>query len=392
MIKVNAELCTGCGLCVEACTFGQIELVEGVPLFGPSCNVCGMCAEECPADAIEIEQGKKDWKEIESTSDVWVWLETRDDGLSYASIELLAIARSLAEQSGGKVKAVIFAHPDHPGHRLAIGFGADEVWAVDCQGLTFYETGVYTSALCSLVKKEKPGIMLFSATCNGRDLAPRLAARLRCGLTADCTHLEFDRENGLLLQTRPAFGGNIMATIVTPYTRPQMATVRPGIAKPLPFDGLREGIVHRWTLETAGELPIRVIEQVKRRSCGLEEADVVVAAGRGVGGPRGLELVSKLAEALGGELAASRGPVEEGWIEPSRQVGQTGKTVRPKIYIACGISGALQHVVGMQDSETIIAINKDPKAPIFQVADYGVVGDVFQVIPRLLAVLKNGEQ
>jgi electron transfer flavoprotein alpha subunit len=257
-----------------------------------------------------------------------------------------------------------------------------------------YTTDAYTKVICDLANSLKPEVILYGATYIGRDLAPRIAARMKTGLTADCTALDID-ENGLLLQIRPAFGGNLIATIICPERRPQMATIRPGVMKKALMDEGRRGeVIEIKPVIEEKDIRTEIISIIKeaRQKVNLEEADIIVSGGRGVGGPEGFKLIEELAEVLGGVVGASRAAVEAGWIPSDHQVGQTGKTVRPKLYIACGISGAIQHIAGMGGAKTIVAINKNPDAPIFKIADYGIVGDLFKVIPALIEEIKEAKK
>ena len=274
--------------------------------------------------------------------------------------------------------------------------GADEVLVVDNKELEHYTTDGYTKVICDLVNKRKPGILFIGATFIGRDLGPRVAARLETGLTADCTSLDVDITNGNLLATRPAFGGNLMATIVCPDHRPQMATVRPGVFEKLEEEEKEGGVEEIQVNLSSEDIRTKVLEIVKENKeiVDISEANFIVAGGRGMGSQENFKLLYELAEALGGVVAASRAAVDKGWLDKAYQVGQTGKTVRPNIYIACGISGAIQHVAGMQDSDLIIAVNKDESAPIMKIADYGIVGDIVKVIPQMIAevnAIKEGK-
>jgi electron transfer flavoprotein alpha subunit len=272
-----------------------------------------------------------------------------------------------------------------------IEYGAETVYLVEHKGLKDFRTDSYTKAIEDLVKKYKPNILLMGATHVGRDLAPRVSRRVEVGLTADCTELSIDPTEGILLQTRPAFGGNVMATIANRYSRPQMATVRPGVMEAARKPGAKGKVIKQEASLTEDEIGTRVLELVKekKKRANLSEAKVIVAGGRGVGDAGGFKILEELASALGGELAGTRVAVEEGWIPPDRQVGQTGQSVRPEVYIACGISGAIQHRAGMMNARYIIAVNKDPRAPIFQVADWGIVGDLHEVVPEMIQQFKK---
>ena len=321
---------------------------------------------------------------------VWVFAEQRDGELQKVSLELLGEGRKIADKLGVKLTALLIGDnikglADNLGRH-----GADEVLVVENELLKHYTTDGYTKVICDLANERKPGIRFIGATVIGRDLGPRVAARLSTGLTADCTVLDVEVENGDLLATRPAFGGNLMATIACPDHRPQMATVRPGVFSKL-ADTDREFKVEVVDIALeAKDIRTNIIEVVKeaKEIVDISEANFIVSGGRGVGSKENFKMLEELAEALGGTVAGSRAAVENGWLERDYQVGQTGKTVRPNIYIACGISGAIQHVAGMQDSDLIIAINKDETAPIMATADYAIVGDLFKVIPEMTAQVK----
>ncbi|HHW57468.1 MAG TPA: electron transfer flavoprotein subunit alpha/FixB family protein, partial [Clostridia bacterium] len=318
--------------------------------------------------------------------DIWIFAEQREQKLMNVSLEILGEARRLADKKGVKACAVLVGYDVKNLADELIKYGADAVYVIDDPLLKNYTTDAYTKVICELACELKPEVILYGATYIGRDLAPRIAARLRTGLTADCTALDID-ENGLLLQIRPAFGGNLIATIICPERRPQMATVRPGVMKRAPKDEKRKGeIIEIQANIKESDIRTQIIDVIKeaKSKVNIEEADIIVSGGRGVGGAEGFKLIQQLADALGGVVGASRAAVDAGWISSDHQVGQTGKTVRPKLYIACGISGAIQHIAGMGNAKTIVAINKNPDAPIFKVADYGIVGDLFKVIPALI--------
>lgn len=327
---------------------------------------------------------------------VWVFAEQREGHLEKVSLELLGEGRKIADKLGVKLTALLLGSGIKDLGKGLRNYGADEVLVVDNKELGHYTTDGYTKVICDLVNKRKPGILFIGATFIGRDLGPRVAARLETGLTADCTSLDVDITNGNLLATRPAFGGNLMATIVCPDHRPQMATVRPGVFEKLEEEE-KEGGVEEISVNLSSEdIRTKVLEIVKENKeiVDISEANFIVAGGRGMGSQENFKLLYELAEALGGVVAASRAAVDKGWLDKAYQVGQTGKTVRPNIYIACGISGAIQHVAGMQDSDLIIAVNKDESAPIMKIADYGIVGDIVKVIPQMIAevnAIKEGK-
>jgi electron transfer flavoprotein alpha subunit len=324
-------------------------------------------------------------KDLAAYSGVWVWVEQFRGQSGGISLEMLGQGRKLADQRGVPLTACVLGH--EVGHLAeeAISFGADRVFRVDDPTLAVYRTAPYARALIDLVREYRPEVFILGASSRGRDLAGSVASILYTGLTADCTGLEIDPETGLLLQTRPAFGGNIMATIVCPYHRPQMATMRQHVAEMPVADPSRRGQVV--AVETALEetdIATRVVDSIlEKDTVSLADARIIVSGGGGVGGSAGFETIRQLADVLGGAVGASRSAVDKGWIPYAHQVGQTGRTVRPDLYIACGISGQIQHLAGMKTSRVIVAINKDSKAPIFNIADYGIVGDLFQVVPAL---------
>ena len=322
---------------------------------------------------------------------VWVFAEQRNGELQKVSLEILGEGRRLADELGVKLTAVLLGNNVACLADILGEHGADEILVAEHEELENYTTDGYTKVICELANERKPGILFIGATFIGRDLGPRVAARLSTGLTADCTSLEVDVTNGDLLATRPAFGGNLMATIACPNHRPQMATVRPGVFAKIYTDPSNCKIEKVEVKLADSDIRTKVLEIVKAKKdiIDIAEADFIVSGGRGVGSKENFKLLEELAEALEGTVAGSRAAVESGWIEGAYQVGQTGKTVRPQIYIACGISGAIQHVAGMQDSDLIIAVNKDDSAPIMKIADYAIVGDLTKVVPELIAQVRE---
>jgi electron transfer flavoprotein alpha subunit len=393
MLKVNDELCIGCGICEDSCAFAAIEMVDGKVEVGDNCTLCGACVDVCEIEALGIEVSEKGFKaNLEEWSGVWVFCEFRKDSLAPVSLELLGIGRKLADVRRVPLSGVLIGSNTGSSADTMIGHGADVVYKVDAPPLAHFTDDVYGSILESLVQEHKPEIVLAGATAIGRSFIPGVATTLNAGLTADCTHLEIREKDGALLQTRPAFGGNIMATIECPLSRPQMATVRPKVMKPLEFDSSRKGeIIDVQPDPNSLKSRVRVVESVASDgyNVNIQESDILVSGGRGLESEKGFELIKELADSLGAEVAASRAVVDAGWIPYPHQVGQTGKTVAPKLYVACGISGAVQHVAGMQSADTIVAINRDPNATIFDVADYGIVGDVFEVVPKLIAKIEE---
>lgn len=326
---------------------------------------------------------------------VWVFIEVVRGKIKGVSLELLGQGRKMADNLGEKLVAIIPGNEIEDFAKMAIHYGADEAIVVDQKELKDYSTDGYTKAMCTLIKKYNPAVLLIGATNNGRDLGPRVSSRMQTGLTADCTELGVDSETRLVKWTRPAFGGNLMATILCPDYRPQIGTVRPGVFKKPEEDTGRKGeIIHETVEFGPDEIRTRIVEVITEAGgadVNLEEAEIIVSGGRGVGGPEGFEVLKELADEIGAQIGASRAAVDSGWISSLHQVGQTGKSVGPKIYIACGISGAIQHVAGMSSSDVIIAINKDPDAPIFNIADYGIVGDLFEIIPELTKRIRSSK-
>jgi electron transfer flavoprotein alpha subunit len=347
----------------------------------------------CPVGALTLEVADRSAMaaEAEQYRGLWVYAEQRAGQLQDVTLELLGQGRTLADKLGVELSAVLLGHQVRGLGDKLFEYGADKVYLVDHPALENYTAEPYAEAMSALVRKYKPEALLAGATSIGRGFIARVAIQVNAGLTADCTELDVDVEKRLLLQTRPAFGGNIMACIVCPDHRPQMATVRPKVFAPLaPVPG-RTGELIEEALNLKDPV-VRVLETVNamQNEVNVAGAEFIVTGGRGVGAPENFKLLEDLADALGGAaIGASRAAVDAGWISSFHQVGQTGKTVRPKIYIACGVSGQIQHLVGMSSSDTIIAINKDPDAPIFGVADIGIVGDLFQVVPALTKALRR---
>jgi len=358
------------------------------------CNFCGACVPACKFKAILLEKPTEAGArfKLSDYKGVWIFAEQKQGKVQSVSYELLGKARELAAALNTQVSAVLLGHQMEAEATELIWRGADNVYLVDARELLNFQDDPYTNVLISLVNKYKPEILLCGATIIGRSLISRVAVKVYAGLTADCTGLDIDPQKKILLQTRPAFGGNIMATIITPNHGPQMATVRHKVMKEAGIDKHRKGKIIREDFKS-GELVSRtklldIIEEIGSL-INIAEADIIVSGGRGMGGPENFKLLEELAKVLGGAVGSSRAAVDSGWMPYSHQVGQTGKTVCPKIYIACGISGQIQHLVGMQSSKTIIAINKDPDAPIFKVATYGIVGDLFEIVPALTQKFKE---
>lgn len=390
-IWIEVDLCNACKRCIRACPYGAIEMKEDKAHILDRCTCCGACLEVCKEKAILSDIEPRVVPDFSDRKGVWVFAEQREGKLTPVSLELLGKAQELAEQLNEEVAALLLGYEVSEMVDTLIKHGAQKVFLVEHSALRDYRTVAYTEVVEELVKEHKPNILLMGATHVGRDLAPRVSRRVGVGLTADCTELSIDPDEGILLQTRPAFGGNVMATIANRYSRPQMATVRPGVMEPQARPENRGDVISQEVSLSEERIGVKVLEMVReeRRGVNLTDAKVIVAGGRGVGEADGFSVVKELAAALGGEVAGTRVAVEEGWVPADRQVGQTGQSVRPELYVACGISGAIQHRAGMMNSRYIIAINKDPRAPIFQVADWGLVGDLYEVIPEMIGQLKK---
>ena len=425
-INIIKEKCIGCGQCFKSCPKDAFyfEKYDGnklgkVAAIGPSCDFCNQCLTSCKFGAIE-EKKVEVQADLGDYKHVWVFAEQRDGKLMNVALELIGegyrLAKEISEDT--QVCAVLIGDDKDiaPLAEECFAYGAEKVYKIASPVLQHYTTDGYTFALKEAIDQYKPEIVLYGATHIGRDFAPRIAARCNTGLTADCTRLDvkvssyidFANKNTTLdtstldpndpstgiKQTRPAFGGNLMATIICPRTRPQMSTVRPGVMqKREPVAGATGEVVEVKTTVSEKDINIKIKDVVKsaKEMVSLTDADIICSGGRGLGDASGFELIKKFADKVGGVVGSSRAAVDAGWIDHSHQVGQTGTTVKPKIYFACGISGAIQHLAGMQTSDCIVAINKDSDAPIFEVADFGIVGDLYKVIPEIIAEWDNAE-
>lgn len=391
-IAIIIEKCTGCSLCIKACPFGAIKVENKKAIIDlDKCTLCGACVPTCKFNAILLE--KEEGAALGGFKGVWVFGEQKKGKIQSVVYELIGKGRELADKRKNDLSVVVLGNKIEQSELDSlIHRGVDKVYLVEHQNLENYQDDPYAKVLVNLVNKHKPEIVLAGATTIGRSLISKVAITVNAGLTADCTGLDIDKEKGLLLQTRPAFGGNIMATIICPKHRPQMSTVRHKVMKESEPDTSRKGKIIRESFSddvyASRTKLLDIIEEIES-TVNLAEADIIVSGGRGLRAPENFKLVRELAEALGAAVGSSRASVDAGWIPYSHQVGQTGRTVCPKIYIACGISGQIQHLVGMQSSKIIVAINKDPHAPIFKVATYGIVGDLFQVVPLLTKKFKE---
>ncbi len=392
-MKVNREECIGCQSCEAVCPAGAISMVDGRAMVnGEACISCGACVGECPVEAIAPEAAaEKQDVENDSGEDLWVIAELENGEPLGVTYELLGAASGLAAKAGEKCCAVLITAEAGDVPQKLIAAGAEKVYvAVDAR-YADYNTDLFSDAVCQMGKEYKPSALLLGATVDGRDLAPRVAARLHTGLCADCTDLDMT-EDKLVAWTRPALGGNIYATIICDEHRPQMGTVRPKVFKALEPDAGRSGEVIAFVPAAGAESKVELLRKAPldgSNAVKIEDAEVIASGGRGMGSPDKFALLQELAGLFdNGAVAGTRAIVDEGWLSHSQQVGQSGKTVAPRIYFACGISGAAQHLSGMKESDIIVAINKDAGAPIFSVAHYGIVGDVNIILPKLIAKIK----
>lgn len=416
-IKVLKDLCRGCKMCIKACPFQAIDMDGKIAVINEKCTACGACVSVCPFKAIE-KTVDEDVVDLSAYKHIWVFAEQRQGELMGVARELIGEGHRLSREISDdtQVCAVLVGNKIDHLAKECYEYGADKVYLLEDEKLENFTTDGYTKVIVDAINEYKPEIVIYGATHIGRDLAPRVAARLNTGLTADCTKLDVkissyidycnknttldtssldpnDPDTGLK-QTRPAFGGNLMATIICPKTRPQMSTVRPGVMSKRERDPKATGELVKVNVKIAdSDIRTKVIKVVKeaKERVSLTDADIICSGGRGLGGPEGFDLIKKFADKVGGVVGSSRACVDNGWIDHSHQVGQTGTTVKPKIYFACGISGAIQHLAGMQSSDIIVAINKDADAPIFGVADYGIVGDLYKVIPQIIEEWDNAE-
>lgn len=396
MLQIDCEKCTACGICEGSCAFGAITAPDACAEVNDNCTLCGACVENCPEGALSIEVAEKRQQDnLDAFRGIMVFAECRHGLMAPVTYELLGIGRKLANQRQVPLSVVILGQNISKYSDSLIAAGADTVVVVEHQGLTQFREDIFAKILARVIQEQKPEVVLAGATAIGRSVIPYVATLVGAGLTADCTRLEIRAEDGMLLQTRPAFGGNIMATIECPHTRPQMATVRPKVMAPAEPDPTRKGVVLRFEpLEEELRSAAEVLESVQSEEdqANIQEVEALVSGGRGLASEKGFVLLRELAGELNAAVAASRAAVDSGWIPYPHQVGQTGKTVSPKLYIACGISGAIQHAVGMQSAEVVVAINRDADAPIFNIATYGIVGDLYEVIPELIRQVREAKK
>ena len=393
--------------------YDAVEIIDKKARINDNCVFCGACVDVCKFDSIEISGLVEEEKDFSAYRGIMVFIEQHEGIVADVGYELLSEGRKLADTLDTELSGILIGH----GLKNSIGeifkYGTDRLYMVDDEVFKNNLDDIYAKILVQAIQKYKPDIFLAGATSFGRSLIPKVAAIIKTGLTADCTALSIDNEKKILLQTRPTFGGNILATIITRNARPQMATVRPHVMeKKLLIDesvneeNLKKGNNNLNAFESnrikiemievdrgkfKSKYRLLSVEKEEGQSINLTDYDVIVSGGRGIGGPENFSLIKELADTLGGVVGASRAAVDSNWISYPHQVGQTGKTVNPKIYIACGISGAIQHLAGMQTSDIIVAINRDPDAPIFKIANYGIVGDLFEIIPKLIKRIKGGK-
>jgi len=389
-IQIIGDKCVGCGLCIKVCAYDAVSLVDKKAVLNERCTVCGACVSACKYDAILIERRPFKGQDVENYSGICLFAEHRGGALSSVVYEIIGAARELKASLDKKISAVLLGDKVRDMAEELVSYGVDEVWMMEDPSIGDFNEEIQADLVAKILLDKKPEIFLGGGTIIGRSLLPRVAAKILTGLTADCTELTIDGENRLLRQTRPAFGGNIMATILCNSHRPQMATVRHKVMKAAePLQG-HEGQIQEVSYPIL-KPRVEVLEFVPEQTdtVNLADADFIVSGGRGLKDPKNFALIEELAKAIGGAVGASRAAVDAGWIPYSHQVGQTGKTVNPTIYVACGISGAIQHLAGMKSSDIIIAINNDPSAPIFNVAHFGIVGSLFDVVPELVKQIQG---
>lgn len=394
-LQINTTLCTSCGICAETCLYQAIQINDSPQINPNICRLCGSCIENCPSNAIFIQENKnKQDKKQQTKAEIWIIVEHHNGQIAEITYELLGIAHKLAQQSNMSVSALLMGYRLEGLTANLFAYGADTVHMVDRIGLEHFIEENYAKVAHDLIHESQPDILLVGATTRGRGLSARLAALLNTGLTADCTELQIDAENKILQQIRPAFGGNLMATIVTPHNRPQMASVRPGVMHALEADKLRCGeIIRHEDYKFTPDERVSIIHEDKKEeyTCSLNQSRVIIGIGRGVKNKKTVEEIESWATRIGAAVAGSRAAVEANLIDASKQVGQTGHTIAPDLYVAIGISGQIQHTAAITGAKKIIAINPDINAPIFRIADYGWVAPVEEALPKMIQTLNDLE-
>lgn len=389
-LHIDTTACIQCEACIGACSYNALSMGEYPEIDADACQLCNACVSECPTEAITIETANVAADDLSQFAGIWVLCELNNGAVNPVTLQLLGKACELAQQNNEIVSAVVLGTCSDAIRNELIASGADQIYHANHDGLDAMLENRHAEVLADLAQCYKPSVILIGATSFGRGVSARAAARLQTGLTADCTELRIDNATGNLLQQRPAFGGNLLATIETPHHRPQMASVRPGVMQAQTPDFNRKGLLIEHAFDAALlNDGVTLLEEhadttPKQR---IEDADVLIAAGKGIQGKEHVGNLERLAGLLGGMVAGSRAAVEAGWISVDRQVGQTGKSVSPRVYIACGISGQIQHTSGMNHVKTVIAINNDPDAPIFEMAHYGIVGNAQEIVPELIQIL-----
>ena len=391
-IAVIERKCTGCEQCVSACPFSAIDMIGGKAQMNAACKVCGLCLKQCPQGAIIRLETKVDSVDKTKWSDILVFAEQSEGSLHPVCLELIGEAQRLAAGKDQKVKAVILGGHVEDCARELRHYGVDEVHVYEGEELSFFRADAFAACVEDCIKKIKPSVVLVGATALGRSLAPRLSTRFRTGLTADCTQLEL-KANTDLVQIRPAFGGNIMAQIVTPNTRPQFATVRYKVMEaPKRMEEEKGEVLRQRMPKAVRDSRVKLVStEPVPKAANISDAEILVVVGRGLQKKEDLELVRELAGLLGGEYAVTRPLAEKGWESNARQIGLSGRTVRPKLIITFGVSGAIQFTAGMDQAEHIIAVNSDKDAPIFKLAHVCIVSDLYEVLPQMISKLKEKE-
>lgn len=390
LLKINQEKCIGCSLCIKSCSTDALYIENDKAMVNDNCILCGLCVDACPLQAISLEKKSLETIDPSQYSGIWIFAEQHKGEVLPVVYELLGKGQKLAQKKGCKLTAVIFGTDIKSNIQNLVSYGAQQI--IFCEDISLVENldENYAELLAMLIEKHKPEILLFGATGFGRSLAPRVAAKVGTGLTADCTILEIDEETSLLQQTRPAFGGNLMATIICPNHRPQMATIRPGVMSSQKVTSCNEAELLFIAMPELKKSNIEILEEILSHEVNsIADSEIIVSVGRGIGSPKNMNLAKRLAELIGGTVGVTRPLVDIGWSQYKNQIGQTGSVVSPKLLITCGISGAIQHLAGINNAGTIIAINNDPEAPIFSIADYKVVGDCIEILKKLIATLEK---